>query len=162
MFVFLENLACLVFLKHPFWDSSFCLITDGIKIITTQQANIGPQDVPRTSHSNVPRTYPKDPIWPSRGRNDLMSQSDVLKWRPGDILIWRSRDVPGRLIRDVPRTFTGRPLEDLESTQTWMSNFFLTFLSDLIRLTESKSISTLKEYWEPSKLLRWSIFCKIS
>ena len=25
---FFENLACFVFLKHPFWDSLFCLITD--------------------------------------------------------------------------------------------------------------------------------------
>ena len=24
---FSENLACFVFLKHPFWDSRFCLIT---------------------------------------------------------------------------------------------------------------------------------------
>ena len=39
---------------------------------------------------------------------------------------------------------SGRPLEDLESTQTWMSKIFLTFLSELIRLTKSKSISTLK------------------
>ena len=28
----------------------------------TQRANIGPQDIPRTSPSNVPRTSPKDPI----------------------------------------------------------------------------------------------------
>ena len=28
----------------------------------TQPANIGPQDVPRTSHSNIPRTSPKDPV----------------------------------------------------------------------------------------------------
>ena len=27
-----------------------------------QPANIGPQDVPRTSPTNVPRTSPKDPI----------------------------------------------------------------------------------------------------
>ena len=27
---FLENLACFVFLKHPFWDSPFCLITDDL------------------------------------------------------------------------------------------------------------------------------------
>ena len=27
-FRFLENLTCFVFLKHPFWDSPFCLITD--------------------------------------------------------------------------------------------------------------------------------------
>ena len=25
---FWENLACFVFLEHPFWDSPFCLITD--------------------------------------------------------------------------------------------------------------------------------------
>ena len=25
---FFEDLACFVFLKHPFWDSPFCLITD--------------------------------------------------------------------------------------------------------------------------------------
>ena len=25
---FSENLACFVFLKHPFWDSPFCLITN--------------------------------------------------------------------------------------------------------------------------------------
>ena len=27
---FSENLACFVFLKHPFWDSPFCLITDDL------------------------------------------------------------------------------------------------------------------------------------
>ena len=25
---FLENLTCFVFLKHPFWDAPFCLVTD--------------------------------------------------------------------------------------------------------------------------------------
>ena len=29
---FLENLACFVFLKHPFWNSPFCLITDKIRL----------------------------------------------------------------------------------------------------------------------------------
>ena len=28
---FSENLGCFVFLKQPFWDSPFCLITDEIK-----------------------------------------------------------------------------------------------------------------------------------
>ena len=28
---FLENLACFVFLKHPFWNSPFCLITDKMR-----------------------------------------------------------------------------------------------------------------------------------
>ena len=27
---FSENLACLIFLKHPSWDSPFCLITDDV------------------------------------------------------------------------------------------------------------------------------------
>ena len=29
---FSENLACFVFLKHPFWDSLFCLITDKLTL----------------------------------------------------------------------------------------------------------------------------------
>ena len=36
---FSKNLACFVFLKHPFWDSPFCLITD--ELIET----IGKSDV---------------------------------------------------------------------------------------------------------------------
>ena len=38
------------------------ILTEYLKIVGTQPANIGPQDVPRTSPSNVPRTSPKDPI----------------------------------------------------------------------------------------------------
>ena len=36
-FCFSENLACFVFLKYPFWDSPFCLITNDFvdKIICT-------------------------------------------------------------------------------------------------------------------------------
>ena len=30
---FSENLPCFIFLKHPFWDSPFCLITDDMKKI---------------------------------------------------------------------------------------------------------------------------------
>ena len=29
---FLENLACFVFLKHPFWDSPFWLISDNLSV----------------------------------------------------------------------------------------------------------------------------------
>ena len=29
---FSENLTCFVFLKYPFWDSPFCLITDEISV----------------------------------------------------------------------------------------------------------------------------------
>ena len=31
---FSENLACFVFLKHPFWDSPFCLIIDEKRVKT--------------------------------------------------------------------------------------------------------------------------------
>ena len=33
MFVFSENLACSVFMKHPFLDLPFCLITDNLSLI---------------------------------------------------------------------------------------------------------------------------------
>ena len=33
---FSENLMCFVFLKHPFWDSPFCLITDDSKQTKTR------------------------------------------------------------------------------------------------------------------------------
>ena len=86
---------------------------------------------PRTSPSNVPRTSlkilfdrPGDVLIWHPGDVSIWRSEDVLKWRPGDALIWRSRDIPGRLIWDVPRTFSGRPLEDLQCTQTWMSQQF--------------------------------------
>ena len=41
---FSENLACFIFLKHPFWDSAFCLITDEIQLrkttVSHKQSNI--------------------------------------------------------------------------------------------------------------------------
>ena len=134
--------------------------------------------VPRTSRGRPPPTSPGRPIkilfdrpgdvsiW-RPGNVSIWRPGDVLKWRPGDVLIWPSRDIPGRLIRDVPRTFSGRPLEDLESTQPWMSKSFLNFLFqnlfdwpnafiELIRLT--KSILTLKLYWETSKTSKMEHF----
>ena len=126
--------------------------------ITTQPANIGPQDVRKMSLSNVPRTSPKDPIWPSRGRPNWRPRN-VLKWRPGDVLIWRSRDVPGRLTRDVHRTFSGRHLEELESTQAWMSK---SFFQNLFDWTNVKAFQHSRCIDNPVKLLRWSIFCEIS
>ena len=86
-------------------------------IIPSQPANIGPQDVPRTSHSNVPRTSPKGPIWPSRGRPNLTSRGHP------DLTSWGRPDMTSRAHLNL--TFKGRSLEDLQSTHTWMSqNFF--------------------------------------
>ena len=93
-----------------------------------------------------PPTSPKDTIWPS---------GDVPNWRPGDVLMWRPRNVSGRLIRDVPRTFLRRPLDDLENTSKgrcgvicWMSlNFCLLFYQNLFDWAiVSKSNLMLKVY----------------
>ena len=78
--------------------------------------------VPRTSPGRLLKILFDHP-----GGVPICPPGYVLKWRPGDVKIWRSMDVPWRLIRDVPRTFSGRPLEDLESTQTWMSKIFFNF-----------------------------------
>ena len=32
---FLDNLVCFVFLKHPFWDPTFCLIANDLKNLET-------------------------------------------------------------------------------------------------------------------------------
>ena len=135
----------------------------------TQPADIGPQDVPRTSTSNIPRTSPKDPLdrpayIPSWHPGDvpIWRPGDVLKWRPRDVSIWSSRDVPRTLIREVPRTFSERPLEDLQSTQTWITKFFLNFLSELFRLTKFKSISTHNVYTESSTTSKIEHFLQIS
>ena len=47
---FLENLTCFVFLlKHPFWDSPFCLITDELWcLIYDSQTNL-------TDRTSIPR-----------------------------------------------------------------------------------------------------------
>ena len=93
---------------------------------------------PRTSRGRPPPTSPGRPlkilfdrpgdvlIW-RPGEVPIGRAGDVLKWRPGDVLTWCTRDDPGRLIRDVPRTFSARPLGDLESTKTWMSKIFFNF-----------------------------------
>ena len=92
------------------------------------------EDVP----SNVLRASPKDPIWPSWGHPDLTSQV-----RP-NLTSWGRPEMTPR--GSLNRTFKGRPwevdsgfpLEDLQTTQTWISEKKkLNFLSELIRLTKS-------------------------
>ena len=73
------------------------------------------------------------PWWPLKilfdhaGDVPICRPWDVSIWRPGDVRLWRSKDGPGRLIWDVPSTFSRRPLEDLQSTQSWMSQHFVDF-----------------------------------
>ena len=112
----------------------------------THSENTVPEDVPRTSPFNVPRA--------TRSGVLFWRPGDVLKWHPGDALIWRSIDVPGRMIRDIPRTFSRCSLENIQSTQIWMSqNLFQLFFHNLFDWPNlSKNISTLKVYWEPSQI----------
>ena len=135
-------------------------------------ANQGPRSrqilIPMTSRGRPPPTSPRGPlnilfdrpgdfpIW-RPGDAPIWLPGDVLKWRPGDALIWRLRDVLGSLIRAVSRTFSVRPLEDLQSTQTWMSKIFFNF-SFRTYTIDHKSISTLKVYWEPSKTSKMENF----
>ena len=131
----------------------FWMIYSSIESIS-QPANIGPQDVPRTSPSNVPRTSPKDPIWPSQGRPDLTSQGRPEMTSRGSLnLTFKGRpgEVDSGCPHDVHRTSPRGPWEysNLDSK---------TFLSDLIRLTKSKSISTLNVYREPSKTSKMEHF----
>ena len=126
-----------------------------------QQANIGQQDVLKTSLW----TSPWDPIWPSRERLDLTS------WvRPGmtcrehpNLML---EDIPGRLIRDVPTSFSGRPLEDLQSTSQGrccvisilFQIFFLLFFRNLFDWPNlSKSNSVFKAYLELSRTFKMGL-----
>ena len=68
-------IACVLFLSISFlflffWGCYY-LLGYWSKFVNTQLANIGPQDIRRTSPSNVPRASPKDLIWPSLGRPNL-------------------------------------------------------------------------------------------
>ena len=118
--------------------------------------------VPRTSLGRPPPTSLGRPLKILfDGPRDVLiwRPGDGLKWRPGDFLIRLSRDVPGRLIRDVSRTFSGRLLEDLESTRTWISKLFF---QNLFVWPNLKAFQHSRGIENQVKLLRWSIFFKIS
>ena len=91
-------------------------------LLASQPANIGPQDVPRTSPSNVPRTSPEDPIWPSSGRPDLTfrGRPNLTSWGRPEITSrgclnltfkWRPWEVDSGRPQDVFRTSPRGPSE---------------------------------------------------
>ena len=141
----------------------------GNKIWTKYRSYPAGKLVPRTSQGRRTPTSPGRPlkilfdhpgniqIW-RLGDVPTWRPGDVLKWRPGNVLIWRSWDVPGRLNRDLPRCSQDVPYRTLRVLKLACLNFFLTFLSELVWLTKSKSISTLKVYWEPSKTSKMEHF----
>ena len=103
---------------------------------STQPTNIGSQNVLRTSPFIVPRTSPKDPIWPSQGYPNLTSwrRPNLTSERhPGKVYLGRPQDVlrtsPGWPWKQVLGTMWGQLLD--------FPKFLFTFLSQLIRLTKS-------------------------
>ena len=121
----------------------FCLPSRNILVSSTFRGLPPPTSLGRLLKILFHR--PRDvPIW---------SCGHVPIWRPRDVLIWCSRDTPGRLIRDVPRTFTGRPLEDLQSTQTWMSQKF-SFRTNSIDQIYLKAFQHSRCIKNPVRLLR--------
>ena len=126
--------------------------------------------VPKTCWGRPPQTSPGRPlkVLPDRPREvpiwsprDVPNwrPGDVLRWRPGDVLIWSSRDVPGRLIQDVPRT---SPIGSWEYSNLDVEFFFKLFFQNLFDWPNLKVFQHSRCIENPVKLLRWSIFCKIS
>ena len=141
-----------------------------MQLHATQPANIGPQDVPRTSPSNVPRTFPKDPFWPYRGRLDLTSwgRPNLTSWEHPEMtsrgrlnLMFKGRPwrVDSGRPQDVLRTFPSRPWE---YSNFDIYNFFKLFFQNLFDWPNLKAFQHSRCIEDPVKLLRWRIFCKIS
>ena len=100
------------------------------------------------------KTSPKDPISPPQGRPNLTSWG-----RPEMASRWHSNLTS----KGPPREGDlGCPTEDLQSTQTWMSqNFFQLFFQNLLDWPNlPKSFSTLKVYSEPSQTSRMERFLR--
>ena len=117
--------------------------------VASQLANTGrPLKILFEHPEDVPNLRPDLMFW---GRLEMTSRN---------VIIWRPMDVPGRVIRNVPRTFWWCPPDGLENMYQgwcrvicWMSlNFFLLFFWNLFNwLNLSKSNSILKLYLEPSQ-----------
>ena len=126
---------------------------------STQPANIGSQDIARTSPSNVLRTSPKDPIWPSRRNPDLTSwgrpemtpidcPNMTLKGRPWEVDSGRPQDIFRASPRGISKHWS---LDVPKFLLIFFQNFF-----DWPNL--SKSISTLKVFWGPSQTFKMDNF----
>ena len=113
---------------------------------------------------DIPNWCPGDvPIW---------RPGDVSKWRPGDVLIWRPRDVPGRFVRDVSWTFSGRSQDVPYTTlKTCVGDdvglpvggpqISFYFCLNLFHWPDlSKSNSILKVYLEPSQTSKMELFLR--
>ena len=107
--------------------------------IDTQPANNGPWASP----SNVPRTSPKDPIWPSQGRPKLTTWGHLemtSRERPNLTSRIRPGGTDSGCPQDVLRMSPRRPWKHIWG-KMWghlldVPKVLFTFLSELIRLTK--------------------------
>ena len=97
--------------------------------------------VARTSRGRPP------PASPGRPLKILFDHPrDVPIWRPGDVLIWRSRKSLGSWFGTTPGRSQDVPYSKFRVLKFGCLKLFLFDWPNL-----SKSISTLKVYWEPSE-----------
>ena len=106
---------------------------------------------PEDESSNVPRTSPKDPIWPSWGGPNLTSWG-----RPNLMFMGRPWKVNLGCPQDVLKTLPREPSEYSYLDVQIFLKLFCQNLFDCANL--SKSISTLKVYWEPSETSKMELF----
>ena len=146
----------MIFWPAPFATFSASTIEVGI-VEGSQPANIFSQDVPRTSLSNVPRTSPIDPIWPSRGRPDLTS------WSRPEIT---SRGRLNLTFKGRPwEVDLGRPNDVLRTSRRRSSKYVFGTMWKLIRSIDQIYLKTIQHSRcteNTVALLKWSIFREIS
>ena len=129
-------------------------------------AYLGPQDIPRTSSSNFPRTSPKYPFWPFWGCPNLTfwGRPNLTFWgRPEKISRGRSNLMFNERPWDVDSGPPQNVLKTSPRRSTEYSNFFnfsfRIYSIDQIYLRAFQHSNCIEN---PVKLLIWSIFCKIS
>ena len=121
-------------------------------------------EVSRTSPSNMARTSPKDLFWPSRRRPDLTSQGrpNLTSWRRPEMASrGRPLKADSRRPQDVLRT-SARGSSEYSNLDIPKFFFNFSFRTDSIDQIYLKAFQRSRCIENPVKLLRWSIFCKIS
>ena len=109
---------------------------------------------------NVPKTSPKDPIWPSRGLSDLTAWGRLnLKGSSWEGDLGRCQDV----LRTSPRGPSKHVFGTVCGHLLNVPKFLFTFLSELIRLTKSiwKQFNTQSVFITQSNFYAGAFFAKV-
>ena len=104
------------------------------RLLYSQPANIGPQDVLRMCPSNVPKPFPKDLIWPSLERPELTSQGRT------NLRSWGHPNMTseGRLLENVTESLSKKKLlGTMWGRLLGVPKSLFTFPSELVWLKKS-------------------------